>query len=141
VKLLLDINVLLDVLADREPFAEDAALVLSLVEEGKAEAVIAAHTVTTLFYFLDRDLGSRSARRALIDLLRLVSVVPVDHDRILQALALGWKDFEDAVQAACAAKADAEFIVTRDKKGFARSDVQAITPAELLIVLRSIEER
>lgn len=132
-KLLLDVNVLLDVLADRAPYSDDAAAVLSLIESGRAEGVIAAHTVTTLFYFLDRDLGPKAARKAVMDLLRLVRVVPVDHDRILQALALGWRDFEDAVQAACAAKAEADYIVTRDETGFARADIEPVSPAELLL--------
>ena len=83
-------------------FADEAAVVLSLIERGDAEGFIAAHTVTTLHYLLQRAVGGRKARRALADVLKLVEVVAVDHDRLLQALGMNWKDFEDAVQAACA---------------------------------------
>jgi predicted nucleic acid-binding protein len=134
-RLFLDTNVVLDVLADRKPFADDAAFVLSVVEVEEAEGFIAAHTATTLFYLLERDLGLRKARSALADLLKLVTVVPVDHDRLLHAMAMNWKDFEDAVQAACAAKAEVDYFVTRNPSDFSESNLEVITPAELVAAL------
>ena len=134
-KLFLDTNVVLDVLADRKPYADDAAFVLSVVEEGEAEGFIAAHTATTLFYLLQRDLGQRKAKSALSDLLKLVEVVAVDHDRLLQAMAMNWNDFEDAVQAACAAKAEVDYLVTRNPSDFAKSHLDVITPPELVAAL------
>ena len=135
-KLFLDVNVVLDVLLDRSPFAADSSAVLSAIERDEARGWIAGHTPTTLFYLMRRHLGPKPARRALVDLLRLVDVIAVDEDRLLHALALGWDDFEDAVQAACALKGEADYLVTRDKEGFAGSDVPAITPSELLPLLR-----
>lgn len=134
-RLFLDVNVVLDVLADRKPYANDAALVLSVIEEGEAEGYIAAHTATTLFYLLERDLGLRKAKSALADLLKLVEVVPVDHDRLLHAMAMNWEDFEDAVQAACAAKAEVDYFVTRNAADFSGSDLEIISPAELVATL------
>ena len=42
---------------------------------------------------------------------------------------------DQAVQAACAEKAEADYLVTRDKKGFQRSPVKTVTPAELLALI------
>jgi predicted nucleic-acid-binding protein len=131
----LDINVVLDVLAAREPFAGDASSVLGRVEVGAAVGLIAAHTVTTLHFLLAKHLGRARARRVLTDLLHVVQVVAVDEDVIRQAIALDWPDFEDAVQAVCADRAGATYLVTRDKRGFRKSAVKAVTPAELLAVL------
>jgi predicted nucleic acid-binding protein len=136
-RILLDVNVVLDVLADREPFAEDAAAVLAEVEAGNLQGYLAAHTVTTLHFLLVRHLGQARARRALSDLLRLVELVPVDEDRIRHALAADWPDFEDAVQAACAEKAGVDYLVTRNKRDFKKSAIRAVTPAELLALLPS----
>ena len=133
-RVLVDVNVLLDVLADREPFAGDAQAVLARIEEGTLQGLVAAHTMTTLHYLLSKHLGKARSRRALLDLL-LLRVVAVDEDRLRHALGLDWADFEDAVQAACAEKAEAEYVVTRDKRGFARSAVKPISPAELLVLL------
>ncbi len=134
-RVLVDVNVLLDVLADREPFAGDAQAVLARIEEGTLQGLVAAHTMTTLHYLLSKHLGKARSRRALLDLLLLLRVVAVDEDRLRHALGLNWADFEDAVQAACAEKAEAEYVVTRDKRGFARSAVKPISPAELLVLL------
>lgn len=49
---LLDVNVVLDVLVDREPWADSAAEVLGYVERGEATGYLAAHTVTTLYDLL-----------------------------------------------------------------------------------------
>ena len=133
-KILLDVNVVLDVLADREPFAEDATAALSIVEAKKVRGYVAAHTATTLFYLVQKQLGAKRARKALSDLLRIVDVVAVDEDRIRHALAMGWTDFEDAVQAACAEKAEVDYLVTRDKAGFRRAAVKVLSPAEFFAV-------
>jgi len=131
VKVLLDTNVILDVLADREPHFEDSAAVLSLVEKKAIRGFIAAHTATTLHYLVERELGSKKAGGTLAALLRIVDVVAVDEDRLLHALAMGWDDFEDAVQAACAEKAQVDFLVTRNEDDFRESSVRVVSPAAL----------
>ena len=135
-KLFLDTNIILDVLTDRAPFAEDSAAVLSVIERGEAEGFIAAHAATTVFYLLHKELGLKRAKKALMDLLRLANVVPVDHDRLLQALAMNWDDFEDAVQAASAAKIEADYLITRNQGDFTHADVPTRSPAEYLALHR-----
>jgi predicted nucleic acid-binding protein len=131
-RVLYDVNVLLDVLANREPFADESSTALSLAETGEVEGVIAAHTVTTLHYLLERELGQARSRRALTALLSFLEVEAVDGDRIRHALGMAWPDFEDAVQAACAESSKANCLVTRDMKGFKKSAVRPISPAELV---------
>jgi len=137
VRLFLDINVILDVLAKREPWFEDSAAVLSLLEADEFEGVAAAHSVTTLFYLASKHLGQRRATARLLDLLKLVSVAPVDQDTILKGLALGWSDFEDALQMLCAHAACADYLVTRDTKDFESDSIPVVTPAQLLAILRA----
>jgi predicted nucleic acid-binding protein len=134
-RVLLDINVILDVLADREPFSDDAAAVLGRIESGNLEGFLAAHTVTTLHFLLAKHLGKARTRKVLTDLLRLVDLAPVDEDQIRHALAANWADFEDAVQAACAEGVGADYLVTRNKRDFRKSVVPTLTPAELLALL------
>jgi len=131
-RLLLDVNVVLDVLANREPFANEAGALLARIERGEAQGIVAAHTVTTLHYLLVRELGKARSRRILTDLLQIISVAAVDEDRLRYALEMNWSDFEDAVQAACAEHSEADYIVTRDKTGFKKSPVRTVTPGEIL---------
>jgi predicted nucleic acid-binding protein len=58
VKLLLDINIMLDVVLARHPWAEEAAVLLSLVENGRADGYIAGHTITTIHYIVAKEKGS-----------------------------------------------------------------------------------
>lgn len=66
-------------------------------------------------------------------LLRLFEIVPVDEDRLLQALDdLPMADFEDAVQAACAEKAGVEVLVTRNERDFRGIGPEVLSPVALL---------
>jgi len=58
VKLFIDTNVVLDVLAQREPWFDDSARLLAHIEQGSASGHIAAHTLTTLHYLLAKHLVS-----------------------------------------------------------------------------------
>lgn len=131
-RLFIDLNVVLDVLTRREPWFEHSAAVLSLINGMDREGYVAAHSVTTLEYLLSKHQGRGRAAAALIDLLALVRAVDVGHETLLQALSLGWSDFEDAVQAVCALASNADYLVTRDPRGFPALSIPVVTPSELL---------
>lgn len=136
-RLFLDINVILEVLANREPWVEDSAAVLSLLDSGEVEGLIAAHSVTTLYYLVSKHLRHKRAVGALIDLLDHVMVTPLDQDVLLRALSLGWDDVEDAVQAISAQRASADFLVTGNPSDFESASVPVVTPRQLLATLAS----
>lgn len=134
-RLFLDLNVVLDVLAKRDPWAKDSSAVLSFIAARKARGYLAAHSVTTLQYLLRKHLGAERAAGALIDLLGVLRAAAVDHDAHLEALSLGWADFEDAVQAICALRLSADYIVTRDPKPFGAFPIPAVSPSEILAIV------
>jgi predicted nucleic acid-binding protein len=139
-RIFLDVNVILDVLAEREPWADASASVMALLEIEEVEGVVAAHTVTTLYYLLSKHLNRKKATAALVDLLNLVSVAEVNEDVILKAISLGWPDLEDAVQAVCALESGADFIITRDAQLFDALSVPAVTPDEFLTLLDASQD-
>jgi predicted nucleic acid-binding protein len=136
-RLFLDINVVLDVLANREPWVGDSAAVLSLLDEPQVEGLMAAHSVTTLYYLAAKHLGHKSAVAALIELLEHLSVTPLDEDILLRALSLGRDDVEDAVQGVSAQRARADYLVTRNPSDFDAASVSVVTPKQLLATLAS----
>lgn len=136
IRALYDVNVVLDVLVARDPFVRSAKAALQLSVDSVVTGIIAAHTVTTLHYLIGRQIGAKRADEAVTDLLGLFTVAAVDDDRLRQALAFGWSDFEDAVQAACAEAARADYLVTRNKRDFRRAHVKALTPAEFVALVR-----
>lgn len=131
-RLFLDANVVLDVLAEREPHWKASARVLAEIEKHRATGLIAAHSVTTIYYLLSKHLNRRKARAAIVQLLNLVQTAPVNHDVLLHALSLGWDDLEDAVQAAAALNAKATHLVTRNPRDFAGLTIPVLTPEELI---------
>lgn len=136
-RLFLDINVILDVLAEREPWVEDSAVVLSLLDNPNAEGFAAAHSITTLFYLVSKHLGRERAVTVLLDLLEYVTVIELDQELLLRALSLGWEDVEDAVQGISAQRARADYLVTRNPSDFDPISLPIVTPSELLAILDS----
>ncbi len=129
-RILLDVNVILDVLLDRRPYADAASAVWSAVEEGRAEGLLSGHAVTTLHYLNARAVGSRMAIDTTEALLSVFGVAPVDEAVLRAALALGWPDFEDAVTAAAARRSQCTVLVTRNPRDFKRSPVRVLAPPE-----------
>lgn len=132
---LLDINVLLDVLLQRDPWADAAARLLSKIERGEARGFVAGHTLTTIHYVVSRARDRPSAAAAITDLLRFLDVVPMEKVDFGQALVLPMDDFEDAVQAAAALKVGVDYLVTRDEKGFGGLAIPSINAGEILSLL------
>jgi len=132
---LLDLNVILDVLQRRQPFYETSARVLALAETGVIEGLVSAHSITTLFYLYAKAQSASEARIAITELLQFLSVATVAQKTIEQALALPYKDFEDAVQMVAALHATADYVVTRNIADFKLGPLPAILPAELLALL------
>jgi predicted nucleic acid-binding protein len=129
-RVLLDVNVVLDVLLDRAPFADASSAVWAAVEQGEAEGLLSAHAVTTLHYLNARAVGVRMARGTTDALLSVFDVASVDSAVLNAALALNWTDFEDAVTAAAARRAKCDALVTRNPSDFKGSPVRVLTPSE-----------
>jgi predicted nucleic acid-binding protein len=126
VKILLDCDVLLDVMAGREKFLADSARVLDACEAGEIFGAIAWHTLGNVYYLAD---DSKKALQFFEDLLSFVEVIGGDTNLALEAVRSGFSDFEDALQSICAKKFDADFIVTRNMKDYKISPIKAISPA------------
>ncbi len=133
---LVDLNIVLDVMQRREPHYTASAEVWAAVEEGRLVGFVAAHSVTTLFYLLSRELTWAEAVAAIQDLLTVFSVARVDEEILRVALSYQWKDFEDAVQMAAASGVGANFLITRNPKDFAGGLVAVLQPAELPAILQ-----
>lgn len=139
-KVLFDTNVLLDVLLDREPFAENASYLLSKVERSEIIGFLCASTITTIHYLITKALGPKEAIQHIQALLSLFEVAPVNRLVLENALNPKFTDFEDSVLHEAACHAGAEYIVTRDILGFKKSSIPIYTPVELLNILESIEK-
>jgi len=136
VKLLVDTNIVLDVVLKRGEWAMEGAELLAAIEEGKAQGHLAGHSVTTVYYVVSRMRDEGTARQAVSDLLDILEVVAPGDAILRRVLTLPMAVYEDAVQAACALKIGADYIVTRNAKDFAEVDVSSEPAGAVLAQLR-----
>jgi predicted nucleic acid-binding protein len=129
---LVDINILLDVFQMREPFYEASARLLALIEAGRVKGYIAVHSITTLFYLIQKDKSAAQARADVTSLLQFLEIAPVDQNTIEQALNLDYRDFEDAVQMISALQCKAEYLITRNVSDYLPALLPVIQPVDFL---------
>ena len=135
-RLMIDTNIILDVLLEREPFFEQSKGVLNLCEKGKLHGFISASTATDLFYITRKALGSTNeAYKALGHILNIVKVLTVTNDDVNQAFLKNAKDFEDCLLATCAKSNKCAGIVTRNSIDFAKFEITLYTPDEILTMI------
>ena len=134
-KAFFDLNIILDVLQNREPFYETSAQLLAYAEIGKIQGYIAPHSLTTLFYLISKDQSAAKARALITNVLQFLLVATVDQKTIEQAMNLSYRDFEDAVQMIAAVQCKADYFVTRNPKDFQPSMLTVIQPSELISLI------
>jgi predicted nucleic acid-binding protein len=137
-KLLIDTNIVIDLLAQREPFYQSAAQIFSLADQNKLELAISSLTFANTNYVLSRLKSVQEAREILRRFRILVKVLSLN-DKIID-LALNdssFKDMEDGLQYYSAIENGQNIIITRDLQDFKESKIPVMTADEYLI---SIEQ-
>lgn len=128
-----DTNVVIDMLANREGFADAASELFDSAGRGEICVSICALSYSTIYYILKKYSGREIALQCLKDLSEYVSVLPVDESVIREALSSGFPDYEDAIQYYSARQdSSVDAIVTRNVKDFALSELPVLLPSEYL---------
>ncbi len=133
----MDVNVALDSLLAREPWRADADAVWAACDAGHAAGHLAAITVTSVFYLVEKSAPKGKAADAVDACLKAFTIVPVGRDTLLAARSMTGNDFEDNVQIACSTAVGAGAIVTRNPGDFLHSPIPVMSPQELLAALAS----
>ena len=126
--LLVDTNIILDVLLSRPEFVKDSSMIWKLCETEQAKGYLSTLTYVNMMYVMRKQLTPDQIE----DVFRKLNLIFEFAAVLERAVAMKWKDFEDAVQSATAESVHADYIVTRNLKDFMKSKVIAFTPAELL---------
>ena len=132
-RLLIDTNVVLDLLAKRDPFYKSAAQIFSLADKNKLKLSISSLTFANTNYVLSRLKSTSKAREVLRQFRVLVKILSLT-DKVID-LALNdskFKDLEDGLQYYSAIENNQELIITRDLKDFRESKIPVMTPEEYI---------
>ena len=136
-KVLLDTNIIMDALQERQPFDVEAKEILKHSQtDDRINCLFTANAVTDIFYLYSKARDLKSAKIALEFLLSNYNVISITHEDCINALSLTVDDFEDALVVACAIKSEVDYIVTRDDK-FLRVTlpIKTIHPKDLVNML------
>lgn len=127
-----DINVVLDIVAQRKPFFENSrAAFLKVVEDGD-QPCLSAHSFATLYYLLGAASTRKQREVAMKWIFESFAVAGLGEAEVSAARGYGLSDFEDALVVAAAAASKCRCILTRNVRDFKGSVVKAIDPAEFV---------
>jgi len=132
---LCDINFILDIFLEREPFYAPAARIFAMIETKHLKGYLCANSFPTLFYILAKELKRDKAMRVLEKVRIVFRVATVDEKVIDLSLASDFKDFEDAVQCYSAVNAKVDCLITRNKTDYFTDILSIMTPEEFLAAI------
>ena len=127
-----DTNVILDLLASRPGFADDAEKAIGRADFIDNRGLVSALTICDIVYILRKSLTWQEIGQHIKALQDILEIVDVTGDSVINAFDATVTDYEDTVQYLCAKAAKADVIVTRDKDGFVGDDIRVCTPQEFL---------
>ena len=130
---LVDTNIIIDALANREPYADKAKKILEKCAAREVTGILAAHSIPNMFYIFRKNFSQDERRFLLKNLCNIFKISDLNAKKILAALENEkFVDFEDCLQEECAVESMADYIVTRNPADFANSRVKVILPEEFL---------
>ena len=137
-RVFLDTNIIIDFFADRKPFSADAEKIFDLAYKGKIILVISAISYNNIYYLLRKSLKESEVINLLGQLLKFTQVAELSKKTLQMAITSGVSDFEDAIQYYSALHfGKVDCIVTRDIKGFKKSNLPVFNPHEILKLVES----
>lgn len=129
----LDTNILMDILANRQPFYKSSSEIYKLGLSKKLMLYTSANTISTLHYLLKKYATEQNVRQSLEEITNVITIIPVDIHIIKKSLKSNYKDFEDAIQIISAQSINnMNCIVTRDIKDYKYAQINVLTPDEFL---------
>jgi len=132
-KYFVDTDVIIDLLAARQPHFHFSAVLFTLAEMGKFELYTTPTVIVNTFYILRKQLGNEGAKSALRKLRLIIHVTDSSEKIIDQALNSDFNDFEDAVQYYTALNSNIPVILTRNIKDFKQANILVQTPEMFLV--------
>lgn len=129
-KILVDTNIVIDLLAKREPFYRAAQELFTLSDKKEVQLQISSITFANAYYSIVRHYKSVDAKKYLSKFKVLVEILPLEDKAIELALASDFVDFEDGLQYFTAMDYESDIILTRNKKDFKTSKLPAMTAEE-----------
>lgn len=132
VNIFLDTNVALDLIANREPFVQDALPFLALTENGYSNLFISEVSVGSLIYLSYNRYKLPDAKSRLNQFMEFCGIISGGLYAFKFSMSSDFEDKEDGIQYFTAAIHKMDFFITRDKSDFqfGKTKIPILTPKE-----------
>lgn len=135
-KLFVDSDIILDLLAKREPYYIYSSRLFTLIDKREITAFASPLIFANLHFLLRKLTSNTSALKSLRKLKTFVKILPIDEKVIEQSLNSDFNDFEDAIQYFTAVNNGISLLLTRNKRDFKKSKIPILTAEEFLKTLQ-----
>lgn len=133
-KVFVDTNVLLDILLERTPWANDAAVLFSMADRKEIELLCCSLSFSTTIYLMQRFKYTRKEIVSKLSIVKSICTITTVNEAVIdRMLQSDFNDLEDAIQYYSALAFGAEAIVTRNTKDFAASKIPVVSPHDFCI--------
>jgi hypothetical protein len=123
ISFLVDTNIFLDVLLEREEFIMESKRVSAWCGYNSGKVWMAWHSLDTLNYVGTKYAGVARTSKYFGEILETFEISPTDIRSALLARMLPVQDFKGAMQVAAADMAKVDFIITRNLKDLADANI------------------
>jgi len=131
-KVFIDTDVVLDVALAREPFFIASKMILAMAENNIIIGNLSSNCIANIYYIFRKSGGDINARKFILNIVKYVTVITIDHQNVLEALKSKFSDFEDALQHYSAIENQCEYIITRNIEDYKNSKIKVLLPEEFI---------
>ena len=135
-KVFIDTDIVLDVALAREPFFSSSKTILAMAENNIIIGNISSNCVANIYYILRKSGGDNKARKFILNIVKYITVIAIDHPNVLEALKSKFSDFEDALQHSSAVENRCEYIITRNIEDYKSSKIKVLLPEEFIVMFQ-----
>lgn len=134
-KLFLDTNILIDVIANRKPWVDEALVLFELAKQQRLSLVVADFSFINLAYITRKFFSQKELYALFCDFCRYIEIVEVGREVIEKSFQNQWKDMEDCIQYLVAKRERVDYLITRNKKDFLGADIPILSPSDFLAMI------
>lgn len=135
-RVFVDANIVIDLLCERYPWFPKVLRLFSMGDLGQIELFCSSLSLGTASYIMEtRKMSTQDIFDSISLLCHICTPTTVDSSVVRSALSSDFTDFEDALQYCSALTADAECIITRNKKDFTASEIPVYDIDEFLYMM------
>jgi len=132
---LLDVNVCIDLIVNRNILPHIKKKLFAVLLEHNIDIYVPAFSIDTIFYILNSSMKieKQTAKNTLYNLLKFTKLLHSTDESIYLAFSSNFSDFEDGLINALAESNNIDVIITSNVSDFSMSKLPVYRPADFIV--------